>query len=182
MAVLLIVGLGACGDGAGGTATQTAKAPGASSSKSGTASPAEPTPISWGSATFVQGTVQLNIGPVGTVTYDEDGTRHSRDGTLRATLTANDPRVSGTVIGTWNSDRWGTEDGEAMVQWGTATLSNEEGSWEAPYSGVYTTESGDYISRWYVGAGGYEGLTFFMWLADPGFQGLIYKGDPPPQR
>lgn len=82
------------------------------------------------------------------------GTGHSRGGTLRATLTANDPRVAGSVLGTWNSDRWGTADSGALVQWGTAVLTNDEGSWEAPYAGVYTTESGDYISRWYVGKGG----------------------------
>lgn len=92
-------------------------------------------------------------------------------------MTANDPRVSGAVTGTWNSDRWGSQFDGALVQWGTAVLSNEGGSWEVPYAGVYTSESGGYISRWYVGKDGYDVLTF-MWISDPrtfAWQGLIMK-------
>jgi hypothetical protein len=44
----------------------------------------------------------------GNISTDDDGGRHSRDGTIDYRVVSDDPRVTGTVSGTWNSDRWGT--------------------------------------------------------------------------
>jgi hypothetical protein len=49
--------------------------------------------------------------------------------------------------------------------------------------------TGDMITRWCQGSGGYKGLTFYMWLVVPRatvdsgpahWQGLVFPGNPPP--
>lgn len=134
-------------------------------------------------ATLVSGETSSFATTEGTVTTDANGASHSRNGTVTYTMTSNDARVSGTVEGSWNSDRWGESAANgAIVQWGTSRLTNEGGSWQAPYSGIYTSETGDIITRWYTGTGAYEGLTFYMWIAgsrDFDWQGLIFPGTPP---
>lgn len=143
-------------------------------------------PVSYqGGATYVTGRIADFTIDEGTLTTDSDGASHSRDGTITYTLISNDARVTGTVTGTWNSDRWGAGPAKAAItQWGEATLENENGTWEAPYNGIYATPFGDMIARWWQGGGDYAGLTFYM--AVPGgsapweWVGLIYPGTPPP--
>jgi hypothetical protein len=141
-------------------------------------------PRAYGRAALVTGGTSSFVLTEGTVTSDADGSSHGRNGTVKYTMTSNDARVSGTVEGSWNSDRWGESAANgAIVQWGTSRLTNDGGSWQAPYSGIYTSETGDIITRWYTGSGGYEGLAFYMWIAGSSvfdWQGLIFPGTPPP--
>ena len=142
-------------------------------------------PISYpGGATYVTGHITDFAISAGNVTTNADGTTQGRDGTIDYTLVSNDPRAAGTVTGTWHSDRWGTPANAAIIQWGEATITNENGTWEGSYNGFWTSSVGDVITRWWQGTGDYEGLTFYM--AATGFSdwewvGLIYPGDPPPQ-
>jgi hypothetical protein len=133
---------------------------------------------------LVSGTVTFTLSQ-GSLTQDADGVgSHSRHGTFTETLTSSDPRVSGKFVGTWNTDRWD----QAAIQWGAGRLTNRGGTWSGPYSGIYTSETGDMITRWCQGSGGYKGLTFYMWLVVPPatvdsgpahWQGLIFPGNPP---
>lgn len=67
-------------------------------------------------------------------------------------MVANDPRAGGTLTATRNTERWGVEDNGALVQWGEATLSNEDGTWVGPYAGAFASAyGGDVITRWLVG-------------------------------
>ena len=100
-----------------------------------------------------------------------------------ADFVSDDPRVAGTVTGTWNSDRWGNPADGAITQWGEATITNENGTWEASYNGIWTSTLGDVITRWWQGSGDYEGLTFYMAATGKSaweWVGLIYPGTPPP--
>jgi hypothetical protein len=145
-------------------------------------------PVSYpGQATYVSGTIEDFNLEEGTVTDEDNGTSRSRDGTVSYTMVANDPRVSGTLTGTWNSDRWGVYQDGALVQWGDVVLTNDDGTWEGSFAGAYASDyGGDLLTRWTVGTGAYEGLTFFFWLDTPDgsssgpWYGLIYPGEPPP--
>jgi hypothetical protein len=140
-----------------------------------------------GGATYVTGHIEDFVMDEGTLETDADGAQHSRDGTVTSRMVAGDPRVTATVVATWNSDRWGVYEDGALIQWGTATLTNENGTWECDYTGAYASPVGDSITRWCRGTGDYEGLTLYMWIAggqpgdvDFGFEGIIVPGDPPP--
>lgn len=143
-------------------------------------------PVSYqGGATYLTGRIADFTLDQGTVTTDADGVTHSRGGATTYTLISNDARVAGTVTSTWNTDRWGPGPANgAFVEWGEATLTNENGTWETSHSGIYATPLGDMNARWWVGSGDYTGLTFYMAL--PGetepweWVGLIYPGTPPP--
>ena len=139
-----------------------------------------------GQATYVSGTIEKFHLDEGTVTED-NGASRSRDGTVSYTMVANDPRVSGTLTGTWNSDRWGVYEDGGMVQWGDVVLTNDDGTWEGSFTGAYASGyGGDVHTRWTVGTGAYEGFTFYFWWDTPDgpfsgpWYGLIYPGDPPP--
>lgn len=142
-------------------------------------------PVSYpGGATYVTGRIADFTIDEGTVSTNADGTSQSRDGTITYTLISNDARVTGTVTGTWNSDRWGTQANGAIIQWGEATITNENGTWEAPYNGIWTSTLGDVLTRWWQGSGDYAGLTFYMaasgeWNWE--WVGFIYPGTPPPE-
>jgi hypothetical protein len=143
-------------------------------------------PVSYpGGAIYVTGRITDFALTQGTVATNEDGTSRSRDGTITYTIVSNDPRVAGTVAGSWHSDRWGTPtNGAAITQWGEATITNDDGTWEAAYNGIWTSTLGDVITRWWQGSGGYEGLTFYMAATGHSaweWVGLIYPGPPPPQ-
>jgi hypothetical protein len=140
-----------------------------------------------GGATYLTGRIESFNIDEGSLETDADGVQHSRDGTVSYQLVTDDPRVTGTVTGTWNTDRWGDLYDGAMTQWGTATLTNENGTWEGDYAGGFASPVGDIITRWWTGTGEYEGLTFYMWVAgsEPGVPifdigGIIVPGDPPP--
>lgn len=138
-------------------------------------------------ATYLTGRIDEFQIDEGTVETDANGVQHTRDGTINYRLVSSDPRVTGTVNGSWNTDRWGDIDGGVMIQWGEATLANAHGAWEATYQGAFASPVGDILTRWWRGSGDYEGLTFFMWIAgsevgSPYFDwgGIIVPGDPPP--
>jgi hypothetical protein len=140
-----------------------------------------------GQATYVSGMVEDFSLEDGTLTYEDNGVSRSRDATVSYTMVANDPRVSGTLTGSWNSDRWGVLEDGALVQWGDVVLTNDDGTWEGSFAGAYASDyGGDILTRWTVGTGAYEGLTFLFWLDTPNgsftgpWYGLIYPGEPPP--
>lgn len=143
--------------------------------------------LDFATAWFITGTVSDFQLDEGVVTSDAAGTAHSRGGTFSDTFVSSDPRASGKVTGTWNSDRWGPSPANGiLVQWGEATLTNDGGSWSGQWAGTMASPVGDMVSRWWVGSGGYEGLTFFMWMqakdvGDPTttWMGVIYRGAPP---
>lgn len=187
---VVAVGTIACGDDDTADTSASSAPPGAVSTAepSATTSPRFLVTEFDGGATYLTGRIEDFTLDEGTVETDADGLEHSRDGTVSYRLVTDDPRVTGTVTGTWNSDRWGPSvyDG-AMTQWGTATLTNEQGTWAADYAGAFASPVGDILVRWWRGTGAYDGLTFFMWTAgsEPGVAsfevgGIIFPGDPPP--
>jgi hypothetical protein len=144
-----------------------------------------------GGATYVTGRTEHFTLDKGTVTIDASGVTHGRNGTVDYDLVSADPRVTGHVTGTYNADLWGKLTDDAidgvMTQWGTATLTNDGGTWSGVYAGAYASPVGDVITRWWRGAGGYEGLTFYMLIdgSKPGvpvfdWKGIIIPADPPP--
>jgi len=140
-----------------------------------------------GGATYLTGRVESFSIDEGSLETDADGVEHTRDGTFNYRLVTDDSRVTGMVTGTWNTDRWGDLYDGAMKQWGTSTLTNDNGTWESDYAGGFASPVGDIIARWWRGTGEYEGLTFYMWIAgsEPGVPifdvgGIIFPGDPPP--
>ncbi len=176
------------------TAAPTATPPPAASSTpapAATPSPSpEPTPTpsprSWGDTVFVTGT-QRCLASAGKVTTDASGETHLRDGTLWCMNEVNDPRVSGKFTGTFAFDGWGAGANQAFVQWGTVRLENDGGAWVGHYSGAFTPDTGDLVTFWLEGTGGYAGLSYFEWAVMPislgpvGFPvvGLIFPGSPP---
>lgn len=140
-----------------------------------------------GGATYLTGRIESFSIDEGSLETDADGVEHSRGGTISYQLVTDDPRVTGTVTGTWSTDRWGDLFDGAMTQWGTAILTNENGTWEGDYAGGFASPVGDIVTRWWRGTGDYEGLTFYMWItgSEPGVPifvigGIIFPGDPPP--
>ena len=136
-----------------------------------------------GGAAYVAGQIADFVIDEGTFTSDADGTSRTRNGSINYTLISNDARVAGTVTGTWNTDRWGAPGHGGFIQWGEATITNENGTWEAAYNGIWTSASGDVLTRWWQGTGAYEGLTFYMAASGESileWSGFIYPGTPPP--
>ena len=138
--------------------------------------------LSFGPATVVTGTESCpGLNPDWTT--DPDGTLHVRDLAVECVDTTDDPRVSGTVTGSWSMDVWGNLGRGAGVQWSTARLVNDGGAWEGKLSGVASLpEPGDTIVIWYTGTGGYAGLSYFQLITghDPWrIQGQIFPGVPP---
>jgi hypothetical protein len=170
---------GGSADDASGTEVPASSTTVGSTDSTTPAEPAEPL-----EAALVAGTMTFTVSE-GTVTTNDDGSSESRDGSVTEEFTSADARVAGTATETWETDRWGqsASDG-ALVQWGTGELTNDGGSWEGTYSGIYSTETGDVLYRWWTGGGDYEGLTFFTWITDSTtstweWSGLIYPGTPP---
>ena len=140
--------------------------------------------VSYGPVSVFTGSETCDIGE-GATTNDADGTRHARGGSIACTDTANDPRMSGTVTGTWEYDAWGVMSGRipgALVQWGAVRLVNDGGAWEGRLTGTYSVDRGDIIAIWYTGTGGYTGLAAFElatgrepWTT----QGQVFPGNPP---
>jgi hypothetical protein len=187
----LTVGANACGDDDATAPTSDASPSVASTTDSPTVTSASTSPLVVteyeGGVTYLTGHVEGFIIDEGSLETDADGVDHSRDGTISYRVVTDDPRVTGMVNGTWNTDRWGDLYNGAMTQWGTATLTNESGTWEGDYAGGFASPVGDVIARWWRGTGEYEGLTFYMWIAgsEPGVPmfdigGIIFPGDPPP--
>lgn len=148
-----------------------------------------PSPRSSGNAVYVTGTQRCLAG-AGKVTTDADGETHQRGGTLWCMNEGIDPRVSGEMTGTFEFDGWGSSRMNlAFVQWGTVRLENDDGAWVGHYSGAAAPDTGDLVTFWFEGTGGYAGLSYFLWAHMPisagpvGFPvvGLIFPGSPPPR-
>jgi len=83
--------------------------------------------------------------------------------TNECTVTADDPRVSGTETeDPWHGQQWAVSATEgAGVQAGRVRLENAGGAWEGTGSGVYSSDRGDILASWFKGTGGYAGLGYF---------------------
>jgi hypothetical protein len=149
-------------------------------------------------ATLATGTFRFQVSG-GTNTAGGDGPGLWRDWVFLEDVTSDDERVTGVMEGTWAADVWAAQQTTtgiyAQVQWGTASLTNDAGSWEGVYSAMYEREDGDVRISWWTGSGDHEGLTLFMWAtADSAarrrsgspagtaiyeWTGLVYSGAPP---
>jgi hypothetical protein len=181
-AVVLV--LAGCSD---GTQEPVATTSTSSPTSAVTATPASlPAVVDYGAARLVTGTEIWSLDQ-GTVMGHGDGTSHSRDGTVHSTFKCADPRVAGTAVGTWNSDRWGTFDNGALVQWGQIRITNSGGAWAGRLAGIYTTETHDVITFWFTGTGKYAGLAMYLWETPTSaapefpFTALVFPGAPPPR-
>ena len=156
----------------------------------GTERPVAGGPVAEDAVAVVTGTASCPTVDFGSPTTDADGVHHYRDMLWKCSVTADDPRVTGTEIAPWKQDLWGTFDkgtrmpvSGAAVQWGTARLENDGGAWEGTGSGVWSSDRGDILAIWYKGIGAYEGLSYFeLWTGryEPWkIQGQIFTGDPP---
>ena len=132
-------------------------------------------------ATRVTGTSEIGAYQVGDITMVGD-TIQMRDGFLTFHDDMSDPRISGLWVMTWNYDGLGSDTVGPM--WGTSRLENDGGAWEGTWSGVLYPPDRDAEAGWFVGEGGYEGLTYYSLStgADGAatVEGLIFEGDPPP--
>jgi hypothetical protein len=106
---------------------------------------------------------------------------HSRGNTWQGTITASDPRLSGTHNYTWEEDRYTLPGGNAgPVAWAEGHyFENDEGSWQGSsvgFSDPDETSVGGVAVL--VGAGGYEGLTAVITGTDgagePGIDGPCF--------
>jgi hypothetical protein len=187
-ALLAIVILMATGcSGSAGNSTVPTSAPAApSTSVNGPSAWPTASAIPFGAATLVAGEESCALDEGTLTSTGPDGTEHWRNGSATCSVTNNDPRVAGGAIYTWNHDFWnkGPDDG-AHIQWGAGRLENSGGAWAGTYSGMFTSETGDVLTFWYTGTGGYKGLSYYMWQTVP-FEagrgqthGLIFPGTPP---
>jgi hypothetical protein len=166
LAVLVLSGSCASSDPAqeaGSTVTvATTTAPAVASS---TLQPPSPTTTTLPSEPVVRGPSAFVIGEEDCQLYAmEVPMKNDRDGEFICTVTSNDPRVAGTAHYTLNQQRWGTgPQNGSLVQWGTIRLENENGTWDADFTGVYTTETGDVVAALFMGTGDYEGLSYYRW-------------------
>lgn len=127
-----------------------------------------PAPVSWGDAVLVRGVEACAASGVVASTPDASGKVHVLGDDITCTMEMNDPRVSGTKYGPFEIVAWGSETDGAFVQWGSPrTIENAGGSWVGTYTGIRTPQTGDLISIWFEGRGGYAGLSFFEWVVVP---------------
>jgi hypothetical protein len=180
-AIVFLVLVGACASSSTLSPPPGPTLPAATVAPTAVPSPAEaPTPavVAYGPATVVAGVESCAVG-AGTQTKDSDGTVHYRDLAARCTDTTNDPRVTGTYTGSFNSDVWG---GGANIQWAKVRLENAGGGWNGWFSGVWSQDRRDAVTIWWTGTGGYAGLSYFqMGTGDSPWtiHGLIFPGEPP---
>jgi len=187
-AAIVILTATGCASGAG-SSTESPSASSPTSSPSVTCASAWPSAsaIPLGAAKLVTGSESCGLDDGKLVSTAADGTEHWRGGSATCSVENNDPRVAGGAIYTWNHDAWnqGAHKG-AFIQWGAGRLENSGGSWVGTYTGMFTTETGDVLTFWYTGAGGYAGLSYYMWQTIPYLtgggsetHGLIFPGTPP---
>jgi len=170
----VLVTLSACagGSGSGGAAESTQPSIGIVSPSvfpTPTGRPPSLAPVAYGPTTLTSGAETCDV--------ELD--------TATCTVTNTDPRVAGTVVYTWNNEKWGDMFHGSLVQWGRGRLVNSGGAWDGRYSGIWTSGTGDIINFWYVGTGGYAGLSYYMTTEFPQndlslqTRGLIFPGTPP---
>lgn len=178
-----------CATGASSTRLPETLAPTGGPSETVAASTPSPTraAVTYGPVSVVTGTNTCSTMDW-LVTTDPDGTHHVRGGTVDCTTTTDDPRVSGRHVdsGTVSFDLWGDPDAGrfSLVQWATARLENDGGTWEGRLSGIASLPGwGDIITIWYRGTGDYAGLSYFELHTGQGLwkiRGQVFPGDPPP--
>jgi hypothetical protein len=144
-----------------------------------------PTPVVYDPVTLVEGSERSagSWGDFGLRSTDANDVQHWR-GTSAWLHETNDPRVTGTDVTDLNMDGWEQPWHGAAIQWGSARLTNPEGSWTGTSSGVFDSVHGDAFVAWFTGGGAYAGLTYFVLGTGAGggaikLQGLIYPGTPP---
>jgi hypothetical protein len=184
-AAIVILTATGCASGAGSSGSPTSASPTPSTSASSPYVGPTASSIPYGAATLVAGTEDCALNDGALKSTDPDGTEHWRGGSATCSVTNTDPRVAGGAICTWEKDVWpkGTEEG-ALTQWGTCRLENSGGAWAGTYTGMATTETGDILTSWYTGTGGYKGLSYYMWQTvhfdtQGVTHGLIFPGTPP---
>ena len=104
-------------------------------------------------------------------------------------LEASDPRVSGSLRGTFGDDCFGETD-DTCVFWNTEEITGPDGSWTGWVWGTHHPEQPGGQSlmtllKTFTGHGAYEGFTFLLHGVGPlggelDFYGLVYEGVPPP--
>lgn len=122
--------------------------------------------------------------------YVAFGTEATEDGipTLRGNVSdvqaeMSDPRVSGTYRYDQSGQNHG---GRGGPNWGTMTVENAEGRWEGSMIGYWDGAAEQYTWGCLVGERAYEELSYCVRLVidttrvSVQFDGLIYRGDPPP--
>ncbi len=110
------------------------------------------------------------------------GAHRYRGAAVHCTGTTGDPRVSGTVTGSWDVDLWGTLQSGAYVASGTTILEAAAGRWEGRTTGVYSSDRGAILVSWYNGTDAFAGLGYFELATgrEPmTVRGQIFPGRPP---
>ena len=182
-AAIVILTATGCASGAGSGASSTSASLAPSVSESSPYVWPTASSIPYAASTLVAGTESCGLDD-GKMSTDADGTEHYRGGSATCSVTNTDPRVAGGAIYTWEKDVWPTNDGYGQTQWGAGRLENAGGAWVGTYTGIATSETGDILTFWYTGTGGYKGLSYYMWFTvhftETGqTHGLIFPGTPP---
>lgn len=138
-----------------------------------------------GPVTIVEGLERECHLSAGTATSDPDGTRHTRDMTVRCVDTVNDPRVSGTYTGSWNQDSYGEYGVDATIPvWGKVRMENAGGGWDGQVSGISIGGGKAELVIWWTGTEGYAGLGYWEHITGHqwpfAIEGVIFPGPPPP--
>jgi hypothetical protein len=123
---------------------------------------------------------------------DGPGYTWLRNASYAYDLESSDPRISGTLTGTFSDDCLGDPD-LTCVGWNTEEITGPDGSWTG---WVWMThrpedledpmaESMMTLMKVFSGHGAYDGLTLILFGEGPfggkaDFHGLIYEGAPPP--
>jgi len=182
-AAIVILSATGCASGAGSSASSTSASPTPPTSASSPYEWPTASSIPYAASRLVAGTESCGLDE-GKMSTGADGTEHYRGGSATCSVTNTDPRVAGGAIYTWEKDVWPTADGFGQTQWGAGRLENSGGAWVGTYTGIATSETGDILTFWYTGTGGYKGLSYYMWqtvhFEMPGVtHGLIFPGTPP---
>jgi hypothetical protein len=104
---------------------------------------------------------------------EEDGFLSVRGLDYRCELVTSDPRVTGSITGTYNDDCWGVV---PCIKWGNEELTGPDGTWVGGWQGTIDAAGTHTDYKVMSGTGGYEGLTFVWHGVGPRAFGLIYEG------
>ena len=100
-------------------------------------------------------------------------------------LESTDPRFSGELYSTWNTNAFELADQTFGVQSAVFEIIAEDGAWVGPTTDIFVVDLIDMDTAILAGQGIYEGLTanvHFTWSADPPtVRGVIIPGEMPPQ-
>jgi len=126
---------------------------------------------------LANGTLEQNY----TTTKVSDVTQY-RGGIVVGSQVMNDPRVTGQARFEFSIDFLTN----AGLEWGTWTISNDEGSWVGPCTGGTWAQADGFVwGCWLQGTGAHAGYTFYQSVtkevgqSTPYVHGVIYEGSPP---